>query len=150
MKNRGRKIGWKMLFSTVWLGKENEKDRKPGRKFSLLSLHFFILPNWEEKLERKVLSQHFYTNTLSHLLSFMTWWPSHLPHLMTFAHKPSLSLLPLLILPSQYTNIQRSRFSSLSFFFFFFFFLNFLSTWPDVVNFINFCIWYGKFIYIMW
>jgi len=33
---------------------------------------FFILPNQEEKLERKVLSWHFYTNTLSHLPLFMT------------------------------------------------------------------------------
>ena len=23
---------WKMLFSTVWLGRENGEDRKPGKK----------------------------------------------------------------------------------------------------------------------
>ena len=40
MENRGRKIGWKMLFSTVWEGKENAKDRKPGWQFSLLGPKF--------------------------------------------------------------------------------------------------------------
>ena len=60
MENRERKIGRKILFSTVWLGKENGEDIKPGRNFSLPSPHL----NREEKLERKVLSQHFYTNTL--------------------------------------------------------------------------------------
>ena len=36
--------------------KTREKVFSPGPTF-------FILPNQEEKLERKVLSQHFYTNT---------------------------------------------------------------------------------------
>ena len=40
MKNRERKILWKMKFSTVWLGKENGEDRKPKRMFSLPSPHF--------------------------------------------------------------------------------------------------------------
>ena len=40
IENRRRKIGWKTLFSTVWLGKKNGEDRKSRRKFSLLSLHF--------------------------------------------------------------------------------------------------------------
>ena len=39
------------------------KTKNPEKVFSLRPT-FFILPNWEEKLERKVLSQHFYTNTL--------------------------------------------------------------------------------------
>ena len=28
MENRKRKIWWKMLFSTIWLRKENKRDRK--------------------------------------------------------------------------------------------------------------------------
>jgi len=36
MENRERKIEWKMLFSIIWLRKENRRDRKYGRKFSLL------------------------------------------------------------------------------------------------------------------
>ena len=40
MKNKERKIGWKMLFFTVWLRKENKRERKQGRKFSLPA-HFF-------------------------------------------------------------------------------------------------------------
>ena len=122
MKNRGRKIGWKMLFSTVWLGKENKKDRKPGRKFSLLSPHFFILPNWEEKLERKVLSQHFYTNTL--------FPPTFIHDLMTLSPTPLDDFCPQTILITfasshltftahQHPTVQ--VLFSLSFFFFFFF-----------------------------
>ena len=36
MKNREKKIGWKMLFSTIWLEKENRKDKKQETKFSPL------------------------------------------------------------------------------------------------------------------
>ena len=112
--------------------KTREKVFSPGPTF-------FILPNREENQERKVLWKHFYTNILSHLPSFMTWWPSHLPHLMTFAHKSSLSLLPLLILPSQHTNVQRSRFL-------FFFF----STWPNQLNFyVHYCNFYILIIKII-
>ena len=39
------------------------KTENPGESF-LSWAHISILPNREEKLERKVLSQHFYTNTL--------------------------------------------------------------------------------------
>ena len=59
MKNRERKIGWKMLFSTIWLKKENRRESFPSRPT------FFILPIWKENGERKVLRNVFYTNTLS-------------------------------------------------------------------------------------
>ena len=67
MENRERKIWWKMLFSTIWLRKENRRDRKQRRKFSL-GPTFFILPNWEENKEGKVMRNAFYTNnpTLLH------------------------------------------------------------------------------------
>ena len=35
MENLERKIGWKIVFSTVWQREENIEDGKPGRKFSL-------------------------------------------------------------------------------------------------------------------
>jgi len=72
MENRRRKIGWKILFSTVWLGKENGEEGKPGRKFSLPSPHFLSSQFGRKRLERKLNAQHFYTNALSYLPSFMT------------------------------------------------------------------------------
>ena len=42
IENRKRKIEWKMLLSTVWLRKENRRDRKQGRKFSLLGPLFLF------------------------------------------------------------------------------------------------------------
>ena len=85
--------------------------------------HFFILQNREKNVKRKVLWKHFYTNTLSHL--------PLIHDLMTFAHKLSLSLFPLLILT--FTTHQRpgsllslSLSLSLSSFFF--------STWPNQVD----------------
>ena len=59
MENRERKIWWKMLFSTIWLKKENRRESFPSRPT------FFILPIWKENGERKVLRNVFYTNTLS-------------------------------------------------------------------------------------
>ena len=65
MENRGRKIGWKTVFSTVWQKKENREEEKPRRKFSLLGPQFSSSQIGRKMLERKVLSQHFYTNALS-------------------------------------------------------------------------------------
>ena len=36
MENIGKKIEWKIMFSTVWHWVENIEDGKLGRKFSLL------------------------------------------------------------------------------------------------------------------
>ena len=93
----------------------------PGESF-LSQVHNFDPPKSRGKVGEKsvviaLLHKYSLLYTLIH-----DWWPSHLSHLMTFAHKPSLSLLLLLILPSQHTNVQWSRFSSLFSFFFFFFF----------------------------
>ena len=43
---------------------ENWEEGKPGRKFSLPSPQFSSSQIGRKRLERKVLSQHFYTNTL--------------------------------------------------------------------------------------
>ena len=67
MENRGRKIGWKTVFFTVWQKKENGEEGIPGRKFFLLGLQFSSSQIRRKRLERKVLSQHFYTNALSFL-----------------------------------------------------------------------------------
>ena len=66
MENRGRKIGWKTVFST--------KEGKPERKFSLPGPQFSSSQIGRKRLETKVLSQHFYTNALflSHLTATNT------------------------------------------------------------------------------
>ena len=51
------------MFSIVWQKKENEEEGKLERKFSLLSPQFSSSQIGRKMLERKVLSQHFYTNT---------------------------------------------------------------------------------------
>ena len=53
MKNRERKIWWKMLFFTVWLGNENRRDRKHGRKFSLPSPLFLSSKIWSKMWREK-------------------------------------------------------------------------------------------------
>ena len=63
MENIGRKIGWKTVFFTIWQKKENREEGKPGRKFSLLDPQNSSSQIRRKMLERKVLSQHFYTNT---------------------------------------------------------------------------------------
>ena len=70
MENRGRKIGWKTVFFT----KENGEEGIPGRKFSLPGPQFSSSQIGRKRLERKVLSQHFYTNALflSHLTATNT------------------------------------------------------------------------------
>ena len=57
-----------MAFFTVWLRRENKRDRKQEGNFSLWT-HFFILPIWKENEEEKVLKNALYTNTLN--LSFI-------------------------------------------------------------------------------
>ena len=61
MENRGRKIGWKTLFSTVWLEKENWEDRKLGRNFSLPGPYFLSSPigrkSWREKCCHSTFTQ---------------------------------------------------------------------------------------------
>ena len=52
MENKGRKIGWKTVFFTVWQKKENAEDGKPERKFSPGST-IYILPNREENCGEK-------------------------------------------------------------------------------------------------
>ena len=63
MENIGRKIGWKKMFSTVWQKKENGEEGKPRRKFSLSGPQNSSSQIGRKMLQRKVLSQHFYTNT---------------------------------------------------------------------------------------
>ena len=46
------------------VGEGKWRRQKTREKFFSLGPTFLILPNREEKLERKVLSHHFYTNTL--------------------------------------------------------------------------------------
>ena len=60
---RGRKIGWKTMFSIVWQKKTNGEEGKLGRKFSLPGPQFLSSQIRRKMLERKVFSQHFYTNT---------------------------------------------------------------------------------------
>ena len=52
MKNRERKIGWKMTFVTVWLRGGGGEKSGGAHKFSLLPLQNTISPNWSEKWEK--------------------------------------------------------------------------------------------------
>ena len=72
MEKKGRKIGWKTMFFTVWQKKENAKDGKHGRKFSLPSPQFTSSQIGRKIMQRKVLSPWNYTNALSHLPSSQT------------------------------------------------------------------------------
>ena len=54
MKNSKRKIGWKMIFSTVWLRVGGGEKSGGAHKFSLLpSLQNTISPNWKENWSEK-------------------------------------------------------------------------------------------------
>ena len=108
-ENRERKIGWKMLFFTVWLRKKNRRDRKEERKFSLLDPPFLSFQIGRKMGREKWVEIHF-TQIPSHLplTLFMIWW--------------LLSLLILITLPSH--SIETSWFSFLLFFF----------SWPDQVD----------------
>ena len=140
VENREWKIEWKMLFSTILLEKENREERKLERKFSLLGPHFLSSQTgrkiWEEKCFHSIITQ-IPSPTYPHSwpddpLTYPTWWllptnhPYHFCLFSSYLHSTTISNNP----------------GSLLFFFF--------STWLDVVNFINLCIWYGKFIYMMW
>ena len=104
MENKERKIKWKMLFFTVWLEKENRRDKKQERKFSPRA-HFFNPPKSGGKCgEKSVVKTLLYK--YPHLLL--------IHDLMTFSSHPYLHSTPT------------SKFSSLFFFFF--------STWPDQVD----------------
>ena len=52
MENIRRKIGWKIVFSTVWQKKENGEEEKPERKFSLPGPQ-----NSSSQIERKILKR---------------------------------------------------------------------------------------------
>ena len=110
MKNRKRKISWKMLFSTIWLAKENRRDRNRGESFPSRT-HFFNPPKSRGKCGEKSAMKallHKYPLTCP---SFMTWWLLPLLIFITFASSHSyLHSTPM------------SRFSSLYLFFFFLFF----------------------------
>ena len=54
-----------MAFFIVWLRRENKRNRKYGRKFSLWAHLFFILQIWENNKEENVLKDALYTNTLN-------------------------------------------------------------------------------------
>ena len=76
MENNERKIQWKMLFSIVWLRKENKRDRNQGRKFSLPA-PLFLSSQIERKMGREKWCEMNFTQI-----------PSQLPlihDLMTFA-----------------------------------------------------------------
>ena len=94
MENRERKIRWKMSFFTVWLRKENRRYRKQGEKVFPPKPTFFILPNWEQNGEGKVVWNAFYTNTLSPTAHFIH-------DLMTFASSDTYHFTF-----SQHSNVQ--------------------------------------------
>ena len=89
LKNRERKISWKMTFFIVWFRRENKRDRKYGGKFSFRA-HHFLSSQFERKREEKVLNDVFYTNTLTLFITLVTWLllPLHPYHfLSTFIAK---------------------------------------------------------------
>ena len=86
MKNRERKIRWKMLFSTVWLRKENRRDRKQGRKFSLPS-PLFLSSQIGRKMRREKYCEMHFTQILSHFIhDLMTFASSHSYHFTFSQH----------------------------------------------------------------
>ena len=110
----------KTMFSTAWKTEENRKKGKPGRLFSLLGPQIYSSQIGRKSLERK------FSHSTFTILSSPTYphsWPSHLPHLMTLAHK-SLSFF-FLFSSYLYSTPTSSSSGSLFFFFFFFFFFNF-------------------------
>ena len=53
MENRERKIGWKLIFFTVWLRVGGGEKSGGAHKFSLLHLQNTISPNWRENWSEK-------------------------------------------------------------------------------------------------
>ena len=107
MENRERKIGWKMLFSTIWLGKENR-----GEKI-LFQAHNFYPPKSRGKSKRK--------SAFTALLHKYSLPPTLIHDLMTLSLTPPDDFLltnhPYHFFASShltFSNVQWSRFSSLS------------------------------------
>ena len=84
MENRERKIGWKMLFSTVWLGKENR-----GEKI-LFQAHNFYPPKSRGKSKRK--------SAFTALLHKYSLPPTLIHDLMTFSPTPLDDFCPQTII----------------------------------------------------
>ena len=64
-----------MLFFIIWSRKENRKGKKIREKVFPPEPTFFILPNWEENEEWKVMRNAFDTNTpfyYTHLLLLLS------------------------------------------------------------------------------
>ena len=109
------------MFYTVRLRKENRKDRKLGRKFSLLCSLFYPPKSGEKCGEKSAVKALLHKYTLSPTPH--SWPNDFCPQiiLITFASShPYLHSTPM------------SRFSSLSLSLSLFFF--FFSTWPDQVD----------------
>ena len=100
MENKERKIWWKMLFSTVWLEKENGEDKKPERKFSLPS-PLFLSSQIGRKIWREKCCESTFTQipspTYPHSwpddpLTYPTWWllpinhPYHFCLFLSYLH----------------------------------------------------------------
>ena len=128
-----------MLFYTVWLRKENRKDRKLGRKFSLLCSLFYPPKSGEKCGEKSAVKALLHKYTLSPTPH--SWPNDFCPQiiLITFASShPYLHSTPM------------SRFSSLSLSLSFSFFFN--VTWSSwyILLFLVFIILYinlAKFIF---
>ena len=86
-----------MLFSTVWLKKKKKERQKIGEKVFPPKLTFFILPNWEENEERRVMRNTFYTNT------------------PTLLYSPTPLTFPLLYNNDIIVNLYKLHFSSFPF-----------------------------------
>ena len=61
MENKGRKIGWKTIFFTVWQNKENVRMQNPGENF-LSQAHNLHPPKsggklWREKCSHRGITQ---------------------------------------------------------------------------------------------
>ena len=82
-----------MLFYTIWLRKENRRKKKWKKVFPPRPT-FFILSNWEENEERKVMKNAFYTNTL------------------TLLHSPTSLTFPLLCNKNIIVNLHKLHFPS--------------------------------------
>ena len=82
MENIEWKIGWKIVFFTVWEREENRKRGKPRRKFSLSGPQISSSQIRRKNLRKKLMKSTF-SIMPSHLPSFKTFSPTHL---MPFAH----------------------------------------------------------------
>ena len=69
MKNRERKIGWKIAVFHCLVEERKQQRQKIGEKVFPHGPTFVILPNWEENEKGKVIRNAFYTNTPNLLYS---------------------------------------------------------------------------------